>query len=562
MSVTRKTKRQITSAYSQKPWLKHYDYWVPEHVSFPRQSVYQILNLAATYFRERPATAFLGAEMTFGEIKAQADKLATSLAKLGIARGDRVGIMLPNCPQYIISFFAIVRLGAIVANINPIYTPREVELVAKDSGMRAIITLDLMVETVRAAQTGTAIEQLIITSVQEYCGGTQSAPALPKGALSFSALINEVETPELPRVEIDAEEDVAALVYTGGTTGVPKGAMLTHYNLYAATIQCAVWGGPFSHRGEERSLLVIPYFHVYGLVVGVLFGVWQGSMQIAVPKFDANMLLHALKQYQPTYFPAVPTLFISLLNHPESRNSGLDRVRRFNSGSAPLPIEVIEQFEQLSGAMLFEGYGMTETSAIATSTATLAKRKPGSIGFPMTATECRIVDLETGTRELGIGEEGELCIRGPQIMKGYWNKPTETAEAVRDGWLYTGDVARMDEDGYFYIVQRKKDMIIVSGFNVYPNEVEDVLFTHTAVKEVAVIGITDAYRGESVKAFVVLKEGVQSSSDSLIEYCRERLAKYKVPSVIEFAESLPKSAVGKVLRRELRDAEESKQKQK
>lgn len=561
MSSTRKTKRQIPSVYSRKPWLRHYDYWVPEQVSFPRQSVYQMLNLAATYFHGRPATAFLGAELTFSEIKAQTDKLATALAQLGIVKGDRVGIMLPNCPQYIISFFAIVRLGAIVANVNPIYTPREVELVAKDSGMRAIITLDLLSETVRAAQTDSQIEQVIITSVQEYCGGAQPAATLTAGSLSFSALIAGIKAPELPRVEIDAEEDVAALVYTGGTTGVPKGAMLTHYNLYAATIQCAVWGGPFSQRGEERMLLVIPYFHVYGLVVGVLFGVWQGAMQIAVPKFDANLLLQALKQYQPTYFPAVPTLFISLLNHPQSHTSGLDRVRRFNSGSAPLPIEVIEQFEQLSGAMLFEGYGMTETSAIATSTATLAKRKPGSIGFPMTATQCRIVDLETGTRELAVGEEGELCIRGPQIMKGYWNKPAETAETVRDGWLYTGDVARMDEDGYFYIVQRKKDMIIVSGFNVYPNEVEDVLFTHSSIKEVAVIGVADAYRGESVKAFVILKEGAQSSAEELIEYCRERLAKYKVPSVIEFAESLPKSAVGKVLRRELRDAEEARRKQ-
>lgn len=560
MSTTRRTKRKTESLYSQKPWLKHYDYWVPESVSFPGQSIYQILNLAATHFHDRTATAFLGSELTFAEIKSQADRLATALSKLGITKGDRVGVMLPNCPQYIISFFAIVRLGAIVTNVNPIYTPREVGLVARDSGMRAIITLDVLAETLSVAKADTAIEQVIITTVQEYAAGSTSSGNLPEGALSFSALIAEVENPQLPRVEIDAEEDVAALVYTGGTTGVPKGAMLTHYSLYAATIQCALWGGPFSIRGEERFLLVIPYFHVYGLVVGVLFGVWQGAMQIAVPKFDVKLLLQAIRQYKPTYFPAVPTLFISLLNHPEAKDSGLGRVKRFNSGSAPLPIEVIDQFEQLSGAMLFEGYGMTETSAIATSTATLAKRKPGSIGLPMTSTECKIVDLETGERELPQGEEGELCIRGPQLMKGYWNKPKETAEAIRDGWLYTGDVARMDEDGYLYIVQRKKDMIIVSGFNVYPNEIEDVLFTHTAVKEAAVIGVTDTYRGESVKAFVILKEGAEASADVLIEYCRERLAKYKVPSIIEFAESLPKSAVGKVLRRELREAEETNRK--
>ncbi|HSE98100.1 MAG TPA: AMP-binding protein, partial [Blastocatellia bacterium] len=357
---------------------------------------------------------------------------------------------------------------------------------------------------------------------------------------------------------IDAEQDIAVLQYTGGTTGVPKGAMLTHSNLYAAVLQCSAWSSYFTERGNERFLLVIPYFHVYGMVVGALFGVWSGAMQILIPKFDVNLLLEAIMQYEPTYFPGVPTLFISLLNHKEAKSHGLNRVRRFNSGSAPLPIEVIEQFEQMSGAMLYEGYGMTETAALATTTATLAKRKPGSIGLPVTGTECKIIDLETGEREVEVGEEGELCLRGPQVMKGYWNKPEETAEALRDGWLRTGDVARMDEDGYFYIVQRKKDMIIVSGFNVYPNEVEDVLFTHAAVKEAAVIGVPDTYRGEAVKAFIVLKPDAQATGEELIEHCRARLARYKVPSLIEFAETLPKSAIGKVLRRELREAEEAR----
>jgi long-chain acyl-CoA synthetase len=278
-------------------------------------------------------------------------------------------------------------------------------------------------------------------------------------------------------------------------------------------------------------------------------------MQIPIPKFDVNLLLAALERYQPTFFPGVPTLFISLLNHPGGRGAGLDRVRRFNSGSAPLPLEVLEQFEQMSGAVLYEGYGMTETAALATTTPTLAKRKPGSIGLPVTGTECKIVDLRTGKCEVPIGEEGELCLRGPQVMKGYWNKPKETDEAIRDGWLHTGDVARMDKDGYFYIVQRKTDMIIVGGFNVYPTEVEEVLFTHTAVKEVAVIGVPCAYRGEAVKAFIILMPGVEAAAEELIEFCRARLARYKVPSMIEFVESLPKSAIGKVLRRELQDAE-------
>ncbi|HXG64842.1 MAG TPA: long-chain fatty acid--CoA ligase [Blastocatellia bacterium] len=543
------------SPYAAKPWLRNYDFWVPATLNYPRASVYRALNLAATYFGDRPATAFLGAQLTYREIKTRADRLAAALASLGIAKGDRVGIMLPNCPQYLISFFAIIRLGAIVTNVNPIYTPREVEQMASDSGMRALITLDALAPVALSVKPRTQIETVITTSMKEYSAAPDGAPPTPAGTLSFSELMAGITEPKLPRVEIDAENDIAVLQYTGGTTGVPKGAMLTHYNIFAAVAQCSSVGSYFMRRGEERFLLVIPYFHVYGLVVGLVFGTWTGAMQILIPRYDVNQLLDAIKTYEPTYFPGVPTLFISLLNHPESKNSGLNRIRRFNSGSAPLPVEVIEQFEQLSGALLYEGYGMTETAALAHTTPALARRKPGSIGVAVPDTECKIVDLETGEREMPVGENGELCLRGPQIMKGYWQKPEETANTLRDGWLYTGDVARMDEDGYFYIVQRKKDMILVSGFNVYPNEVEDVLFTHPAILEAAVIGVPDAYRGEAVKAFVVLKQGEQATAEEIIEYCRERLARYKVPSTVEFLESLPKSTVGKVLRRELRERE-------
>lgn len=552
---TKPSKLQNGLAYSQKPWLKHYDFWVPAEINFPRQPIHQILNLAALQFSDRPAVAFRDARLTYAEIKAQVDRLATALAGLGIGKGDRVGIMLPNCPQYLISFFAIVRLGAIVANVNPLYTPREVEMVARDSGMRVIITLDVLTGIVRSVQANSQIEQIITTSLEEYSGGLPAADTTPSDTLSFAELIAGVGSPDLPRVEIDPEQDVAVLQYTGGTTGVPKGAMLTHSNLLAAAFQCSVWSSYFIERGNERFLLVLPFFHCYGLVVGAIFGVWCGAMQILVPKFDVNQLLAAIESYRPTFFPGVPTLFISLLNHPAARRAGLDRIRRFNSGSAPLPIEVLEQFEQMSGAVLYEGYGMTETSALAITTPTLSRRKPGSIGVPVTGTSCKIVDLKTGERELPVGEAGELCLRGPQVMKGYWNNPRETAAAMRDGWLYTGDIARMDEDGYFTIVQRKKDMIIVSGFNVYPTEIEDVLFTHPAVKEVAVIGVPCAYRGEAVKAFVIRKQDVAVGAEDLIEYCRARLARYKVPSFIEFVESLPKSAIGKVLRCDLQDAE-------
>jgi long-chain acyl-CoA synthetase len=548
------------SAYAAKPWLKNYDLWVPAEINPPNQPLYQILQIASGAYRDKPAVAFMGAFIDFGDVKKLVDRLATALQNLGVVKGDRVGVMLPNCPQYLISFFAVVRLGAIVVNVNPIYTPREIEMVAKDSGMRAIIALDLLASNIFGVRANTAIEHVILTSLLDYSSTPDEAPPPPEGALSFKSLIDGVAEVDLPRVEIDPEEDVAVLQYTGGTTGVPKGAMLTHQNLYTNTLQSWAWGGPLTRQGDERYLMVIPYFHIYGQTVGLLLGAWNGAMQIPIPKFDPNLLIEAIKRHKPTFFPGAPTLYISMLNHPEIKTCGLEHVRRFNSGSAPLPLEVIERFEKMSGAMLYEGYGLTEASPTTHSTPTLAKRKIGSIGLPFPSTECKIVDLETGERVVPVGEVGELCVRGPQVMKGYWNRHEETAIALRDGWLYTGDVARMDEDGFFYIVQRKKDMIIVSGFNVYPNEVEDVLFTHPAVLEAAVIGVPDPYRGEAVKAFITLRPGAAATADEVIEFCRANLAKYKVPTLVEFMTSLPKSAVGKVLRRELREMEPQKQK--
>jgi long-chain acyl-CoA synthetase len=351
---------------------------------------------------------------------------------------------------------------------------------------------------------------------------------------------------------------VAVLQYTGGTTGVPKGAMLTHYNIFANVVQTESWAHSATRRGEDTYLLVIPFFHIYGFTVGLIEGVWRGVRQVLIPKYDVEALLAAIRDYRPTYFPAVPTIYISLLNHPKAKEYGIDRVRVFNSGSAPLPVEVIERFERMTGGTLNEGYGLSEASPVTHSTATLARRKPGSIGLPLPDTDMKIVDLETGTREVAVGEEGELCIAGPQVMKGYWNRQDETAIALRRDeagrtWLYTGDVARMDEDGYTYIVQRKKDMIIVAGFNVYPSEVEGVLYAHPAVLEAAVVGVPDEYRGEVVKACVVLKGGAAATPEELIEHCRGGLAEFKVPRTVEIRESLPKTAVGKILHRALRE---------
>ncbi|HKS26936.1 MAG TPA: long-chain fatty acid--CoA ligase [Pyrinomonadaceae bacterium] len=552
------------SAYAQRPWLNHYDYWVRPHMNYPRRPLHEILRVTAAEVPDKLATAFLGAHMTYGQIKEQAGRLATALLRLGIRQNDRVGIMLPNCPQYVVATFAILRLGAIVVNVNPLYTPREVLVVAEDSGMKAMLTLDLLAPVTLAVRDKTGIENVIITSAAEYSAAALDCPTV-EGTIRMAELLAEVDEPDLPRVEINADEDVAVLQYTGGTTGVPKGAMLTHYNIFANVIQTEAWAHRSLRRGEDTYLLVIPYFHIYGFTVGMMSGTWQGAQQVLIPKYDVDALLNAIRDYSPTYFPAVPTIYISLLNHPKAVEYGVGKIRTFNSGSAPLPVEVIEQFERVTGGTLNEGYGLSEASPVTHSTAMLARRKPGSIGLPLPDTDIKIVDLETGTREVGVGEEGELCIAGPQVMKGYWNREDETRIALRRDdtgrtWLYTGDVARMDEDGYSYIVQRKKDMIIVSGFNVYPSEVEGVLYTHPAVMEAGVIGIADAYRGEAVKAFVVLKPGASATSEELIEHCKSGLAEFKVPGEIVFRESLPKTAVGKILHRVLREEEEAKDK--
>ncbi len=543
----------------KRPWIDHYDYWVQPHMNYPRRPLGEILRLTAADVPDRPATAFLGAQLTWAEIRERSDRLATALARFGMSKGDRVGIMLPNCPQYLIAAFAVLRIGAIVINVNPLYTPREIAVVAVDSGMRLLITLDVLAPNAMAIRDRTAIESIVITSVAEYSAAGAACPMV-EGTQRLSDVLAGISEPDLPPVSIDPENDVAVLQYTGGTTGVPKGAMLTHYNIFANIIQTTVLHHPDQRRGDERILLVIPFFHIYGFTVGLLAGAWQGALQILIPKYDVEALLTAIRDFRPTYFPAVPTIYVSLLNHPKAKEYGIDKVRGFNCGSAPLPMEVIDQFERMTGGTLNEGYGLSEASPVTHTTPSLSRRKPGSVGIPLPDTDIKIVDLVEGEKEVAIGEDGELCIAGPQVMRGYWNRPDETAIALRrdaDGrvWLYTGDVARMDADGYTYVVQRKKDMIIVGGFNVYPSEVESVLFAHPAVMEAAVIGVPHSYCGEVVKAFVVPKPGARVTAEELRAHCAANLAEFKRPVEIELRESLPKSAVGKILRRALREEE-------
>jgi long-chain acyl-CoA synthetase len=545
------------SPYAARPWEQHYDYWVRPRMTYPDRPLGDILSITAVQRPDKVATHFLGAELTFLDLKRRSDALAASLAGMGIGKGDRVAIMLPNCPQYLIAAFGILRLGAVIVNVNPSYTEREFLVIAGDSTPRVLITLDALTPMVQKVRTQTTIEQIIVTSLAEYSAAAAPPPRIAS-TLALADLVSDTRrTPvRLPTLTAD---DLAVLQYTGGTTGTPKGAMLTHGNLWANVVQTECWMNPvYALTGSERYLVVIPYFHIYAFSVCMMVGLRVGALQIIHPKYDPEQVLASIRDFRPTYFPAVPTVFVSLLNHPKVGEYGLDLIRLFNSGGAPCPVEVMEEFERRIGRPLNEGYGLSETSPVTHSTPQLALRKFGTVGLPFPDTDMKIVDVETGTRELPVGDTGELCIAGPQVMKGYWNKPEESAHVLRthaDGrtWFHTGDIARMDEDGYTSIVQRKKDMIIVDGYNVYPSDVESVLYAHPAVRLAAVIGVPDNYHGEIVKACIALKPGSSATADEVIAHCRISLTDYKVPRVIEIRDTLPMSAVGKILYRILRD---------
>jgi long-chain acyl-CoA synthetase len=547
----------MPSPYAARPWEQHYDYWVRPHMTYPGRPLGDILSITAVQRPEKIATQFLGAELTFLDLKRRSDALAASLAAMGIGKGDRVAIMLPNCPQYIIAAFGILRLGAVIVNVNPSYTEREFLVIAGDSTPRVLITLDALAPMVGKVRAQTTIEQIIVTSVAEYSAAAAPAPRIAS-TLALADLVSDAPPAPL-RLPTLTDEDLAVLQYTGGTTGTPKGAMLTHGNIFANVVQTIAWTNPmYLYGGEERYLVVIPYFHIYAFSVCMMMGLWIGALQVIHPKYEPDAVLASIKRFRPTYFPAVPTVFVSLLNHPKVLEHGLDQVRQFNSGGAPCPVEVLEQWERTIGRPLYEGYGLSETSPVTHTTPQLARRRIGSIGLPVPDTDMKIVDVEHGTREMPLGEAGEICISGPQVMKGYWNKPEETANVLRadaDGkiWFHTGDIGTMDADGFAHIVQRKKDMIIVDGFNVYPSEVEAVLYSHPAVRLAAVIGVPDTYHGETVKACIAFKPGTAATPEEIVAFCRGSLADYKVPRAIEVRETLPMSAVGKILYRVLRD---------
>jgi long-chain acyl-CoA synthetase len=543
----------------ERPWLKFYEPGVPHHIQYPDIPLHCLLDSAVRDFPEREAIIFQGRKITYRQLGEEVANAASGLAQRGLKKGERMAIMLPNCPQYVAAYYAILKIGGIVVNVSPMYVERELEFQLKDAGVEAILALRDFYPRLKAVRKKIPLKTIILTDLHGVDGEKprrKSRAAAAKGVYDYADLLEKGRRLPPPSVKVDPDE-VALLQYTGGTTGFSKGAMLTHRNLVADVLQCVSWNCD-AVRGQERMFAVLPFFHVYGMTVAMNEAIELGATIIMLPRFNVDDALQAINLYQPTRFPGVPTMYMAIMNHPQVNKYNISSIRVCSSGSAPMPVEAQRRFEELTGAKVSEGYGLTEASPVTHANPFNGKRKIGSIGLPRPDVDAKIVDLETGEKDLPPGEVGELCIRGPQVMKGYWNQPEETRKTLRNGWLYTGDIGRMDEEGYFYIVDRKKDMIICSGYNVYPREIEEVLYQHPKVQEACIVGMPDPYRGETVKAFVVLKEKEQAVPEEIIEYCQKNMAKYKAPTLVEFRKELPKSHVGKVMRKILREEEEAK----
>jgi long-chain acyl-CoA synthetase len=555
----------------EKQWLKHYEEGVPAEVEIPAIPLFGILDRAAARFPEHTALSFLGGTVSYRELLAQVNAFAAALAALGVKKGDRVAIHLPNCPQFAVAFYGTLKTGAAVVPCNPLYVEREMESQLNNSGAEVIVTLTRFYPMVEKIRAKTRLRHIIATNIKEYFPGKlkflftlfkekkdghRAELARDGKTHQYSELLKKYAGKPSPQAVIDPENDLAILMYTGGTTGVPKGAMLTHRNLLANACQTAGWLTKMK-EGGEIILTVLPLFHSYGLTTCLNLGLMAGAKLIMLPQFILKDVLQTIHTQKPTLFPGVPAMYVAINNYPEISKYDLRSITACISGAAALPVEVQTRFEALTGGRLLEGYGLSEASPVTHAGPIFGNRRAGSIGLPYPNTLAKIVDIETG-EDLPPGEVGELAVCGPQVMKGYWNNPEETAVMLRGQWLHTGDIARMDEDGYFYIVDRKKDMIISGGYNIYPREVEEVLYTHPKVKEAAVASIPDAYRGEAVKAYCVLKEGETATPEEIIEFCRGKMAKYKLPAKVEFRETLPKTMIGKILRRVL--VEEDRQK--
>ncbi|MED1442360.1 long-chain-fatty-acid--CoA ligase [Aeribacillus composti] len=552
----------------QKPWLNFYPSEIPHNISWENKPLSKYFQDTANQFPNHTAVSFLGKNITYRKLYEQMLQLANYLEQTGFEKGDRAAIMLPNCPQAVIAYYAVLEAGGIVVQLNPLYTESELEYQLNDSSATHLITLDLFYPKASKLKSLTNIKHIIITKIKEYLPFPKNLlyPLIQKkeqnllikvnaanGVHVWTEILKTSPAKELT-VNIDPKEDIALLQYTGGTTGTPKGVMLTHENLISNTKMCAAWMYK-CRKGEESILGVLPFFHVYGMTTVMNLSIMEGFKMILIPKFDSTEILKAIEKEKPTLFPGVPTIYVALLNHKDLRKYDLSSVKYCISGSAPLPVEIQERFEKETGGKLVEGYGLSEASPVTHANLFYSDvKKKGSIGIPWPNTHAAIYSAEKeGFAD--VNEFGELIVKGPQVMKGYWNNREETEAVFKDGWLFTGDIGYMDEDGFFYIVDRKKDMIIAGGYNIYPREIEEVLYANEKVKEVVVAGVPDPYRGETVKAYVVPKGGAQLTEQELDQFARKHLAPYKVPKKYEFRDELPKTAVGKILRRKLVEEE-------
>ncbi|PLT30219.1 AMP-binding protein [Peribacillus deserti] len=555
----------------QKLWLQHYPEEIPAELEYSGEPLQNYLKQSAAKFPEKSAIHFMGKEISYKSIYESALKFACYLKSLGIEKGDRVAIMLPNTPQSVIAYFGSLMAGAVVVQTNPLYMERELEYQMKDSGAKVILTLDILFPRAAKIMPQTSLQHIIVTAIKDYLPFPKNVvyPFIQKkqyglvvkvkheGNHHLFTEIMKMGVPDEPALDIDVDEDLALLQYTGGTTGYPKGVMLTHKNLVANAEMCSAWLYKDKEKGHN-ILGILPFFHVFGMTTVMIFSIMEGRKMTLLPKFDVLTTLKTIHKEKPTLFPGAPTMYIAILNYPDLHKFDVSSITACISGSSPLPVEVQERFEKLTGGKLVEGYGLTETSPVTHSNFLWDRpRVKGSIGVPWPDTIAAILSMETG-EELGPNEIGELAVKGPQVMKGYWNRPEDTEQTFKDSWLLTGDIGYYDDKGYFYIVDRKKDMIIAGGFNIYPREIEEVLYEHEAVLEAVVAGVPDPYRGETVKAYIVLKEGKQLTEEEMNAYARKHLAAYKVPRIYEFREELPKTAVGKILRRALVDEEKKK----
>jgi len=552
----------------ERHWHKSYTPGVPKELDFEKITLPEVLTRTAERFPDCTALVFLGKKISYRELESLVNRFAAALAEIGVKPDDKVAMLLPNMPQTVIADYAAMRIGAVAVMNNPLCTERELLHQLKDSDAKVLVTVDLLYHRAMELKAKTAIESVIFCHISDYLP-FPSNKLLPwlsktlhwkirpeKGVHEFLPLLGR--RLDTPVANAARWEEVAAILYTGGTTGVSKGAMLTHANLSCNVQQLRAWA-PDVKDGRESVLAVFPFFHAAGWTGVQNLSILAGWTDILVPKPEPDVILEIMGKWKPTILPGVPTIYTGLLAHRKFRGKNFSSLRGFIAGAAPLPVELIKRLKARKDAPVINVYGLTEISPMGTATPWGGEEKPGTVGVPLPGTDLRIVDLDTGTRELPAGEAGEICFRGPQVMKGYYKRPEETAAAIKDGWFYTGDIGFLDADGYLTIVDRKKDMIIASGFNIYPQEVDEVLLAHPKVLEACTIGVPDEYRGETVKAYVVLKPGEEADAEEIIAHCRETLAPYKVPKIVEFIGELPKSAVGKVLRREVKELDRKKE---